>query len=224
MFTDSPTELTTSVTDLLLAIQAFLAVITIARLPDKRPMWTRVWVIFFGMLCLASSLGAVVHGVQMASTFQSAIWSSIYLVLGLLMAVFVVAALTMTWNHELSRRSLPYLLALAIAFFAVTQIWSDSFMLFILYEGVSMVVALVLYTWCIFPCREQGAMFIATGIVVGIVAAIIDSQSSLRVSLIWVFDNHGMFHIVQMISLTLIIIGVHRSHGPKLCVKKGTEN
>lgn len=40
------------------------------------------------------------------------------------------------------------------------------------------------------------------------------SHVRLRVTMIWTFDNHGIFHLVQMLSLFLIMIGLKISHRP----------
>lgn len=212
MFVISPSEQTTAITDLILALQSLAAIVMLKRTPVKRPMWTDVWTTFFGLLCLASFLGAVVHGIRMSSSFQNAIWGTIYLALGLIMALFTVAAVTMTWNQELSRRIVPFCLAIAIVFFAITQLWSDSFLLFVVYEAISMIVALTLYSACFWLRRERGSAFLAAGVMVGIAAALVDAQASLQVTMIWTFDNHGLFHLVQMLSLLLIMIGIQMSH------------
>ena len=46
----------------------------------------------------------------------------------------------------------------------------------------------------------------------GIVAAAIDTQSSLQLTFIWTFNNHGIFHLIQMLSLLLLTIGVYSTH------------
>jgi hypothetical protein len=129
-----------------------------------------------------------------------------------MMALFNIAAVTMTWKHELSRRCAPFCLAIAMAFFVITQLWSDSFLLFLVYEAISMIVALTLYSTCFWFRRERGSEFLAAGVMVGIAAAIVDTQKSMQVTMIWTFDNHGVFHLVQMLSLLLITIGIQMSH------------
>ncbi len=212
MFVDSPTEQTTAITDLVLALQALCAIVVLRRSPVRRPMWTDVWTWCFGLLCFASVFGAVSHGIRMTAATQNAIWVPIYLALGLMMALFAIAAVTMAWNHELSKRCLPWGAAVAIGFFATTQIWSDSFLLFVIYEAISMLLALILYAACFWLRREQGSEFLAAGILVGIVAAILDTQTSLKFTMIWTFNNHGVFHLAQMLSLLLLTVGVYSSH------------
>lgn len=212
MFIDSQTEQTTAITDLILSLQAIAAVWILRRSPVRRPVWTDAWTWFFSLLSVASLLGAISHGIAMTSSVNTTIWVVVYLVLGIMMALFVIAAVTMHWNPELGRRCLPFGIATALLFFVITQVWSDSFLLFVAYEAISMFLALVLYLSCFWSRREQGSGFLVAGIVVGIVAAAVDTQSSLQLTFIWTFNNHGIFHLVQMISLLLLTIGVYSTH------------
>ena len=212
MFVDSATEQTIAVTDLMLALQAFGAIVMLRTFPIRLPMWTDVWTAFFGLLAVSSTLGALAHGMHIGESAQSVIWAIVYLVLGLSMALFAIAAVTMTWNHEVARRTMPYFTAIALGFFAITQLWNDSFLLFVAYEAIAMLGALVLYSACFWSRREPNCAFIAAGILVGIVAAIVDVDSSLQMTLIWTFNNHGLFHLVQMLALSLIMVGIFQSH------------
>ena len=212
MFTDSPTEMTTAITDVILAAQSAAAIYVIRRKTVARPMWTQVWAWVFALLSIASLIGAAAHGLEMAASIETAIWSPAYLALGLTMALFVIAAITMSVGHEKSRRLLLPAVMVAFAFFTITQIWSDSFLLFVIYECIAMLLSLTLYSMCFWQRRAAGSGFLATGVLVGILAAVIDTQKTLHMTLIWEFNNHGLFHLVQMISLLLLTIGLYRSH------------
>ncbi len=130
MFVDDTAELTTSATDLLLALQAILSVLVVVRYQATQKMWTYLWAAIFGLLAICSALGAAAHGLILAAGTQSAIWLVVYLLLGLLMALFALAATSRMWGHTIASRCLPFGLAIAIAFFCITQFWSDSFLLF----------------------------------------------------------------------------------------------
>lgn len=212
MLTDSPTEMTTAVTDVILAVQSAAAIYVIRRKTVTRPMWTQVWAWVFALLSVASLIGAVAHGMEMAASIESAIWTPAYLALGLTMALFVIAAITMSVGHEKSRRFLLPAVLVAFAFFTITQIWSDSFLLFVIYECLAMVLSLTLYSMCFWQRRTSGSGYLAAGVLVGILAAVIDTQKTLHMILIWEFNNHGLFHLVQMISLLLLTIGIAQTH------------
>jgi hypothetical protein len=213
MFVDSPTELTTAFTDVILAMQALLAVVMLRRSSVRKHMWTGLWAWFFGLLCVSSMLGAIAHGIKMTETTQNGIWTIVYLALGVLMALFAITAISMMWGSRAALRCLPVGLLIAVIFFGVTQFWSDSFLLFVVYEAISMILALVLYAAGFWLRREPGSHYLAFGIIVGLIAAGVESQSHLRFSVAgYHIDNHGIFHLVQMISLALLTIGVYQSH------------
>jgi hypothetical protein len=220
MFTDSPTEMTTAITDVILAAQSAAAIYVIRRKTVTRPMWTQVWAWVFALLSIASLIGAAAHGLEMAASIESAIWSPAYLALGLTMALFVIAAITMSVGHEKSRRFLLPAVMVAFAFFTITQIWSDSFLLFVIYECIAMAVSLTLYTMCFWQRKAKGSGYLATGVLVGILAAVIDTQKTIHVALIWEFNNHGVFHLVQMIRLLLLTIGLYRSHREEISTEE----
>lgn len=212
MFTDSPTEMTTAITDVILAAQSAAAIYVIRRKTVARPMWTQVWAWVFALLSVASLIGAAAHGMEMAASIESAIWTPAYLALGLTMALFVIAAITMSVGHEKSRRLLLPAVMIAFLFFTITQIWSDSFLLFVIYECIAMVLSLTLYSMCFWQRRAAGSGLLAAGVLVGILAAVIDTQKTLHMTLIWEFNNHGLFHLVQMMSLLLLTIGISQAH------------
>jgi hypothetical protein len=212
MFTDSPTEMTTAITDVILAAQSAAAIYVIRQKTIDRPMWTQVWAWVFALLSIASLIGAAAHGLEMAESIETAIWSPAYLALGLTMALFVIAAITMFVGHEKSRRFVLPAVMVAFTFFTITQIWSDSFLLFVIYECIAMLLSLTLYSICFWQRRSAGSGFLAAGVLVGILAAVIDTQKTLHMTLIWEFNNHGLFHLVQMISLLLLTIGIARAH------------
>ncbi len=212
MFVESPTEQTTAVTDLILSLQAVGAIWLMNKSLVRRPVWTELWTWLFSLLSAASLLGAISHGITLHPSVDSAIWIVVYLTLGMMMALFLIAAVTMHWNPDLGKRCLPYGMVIAFTFFLVTQFWSDSFLLFVIYEAISMLLALILYLSCVWIRKEKGAGYLAAGVFVGIVAAALDTQSSIRLTFIWTFNNHGVFHLVQMISLLLLTLGVCSTH------------
>lgn len=212
MLTDSPTEMTTAITDVILAAQSAAAIYVIRRRTVARPMWTHVWTWLFALLSIASMIGAAAHGLEMATSIETAIWTPAYLALGLTMALFVIAAITMSTGHEKSRRFLLPAIMVAFAFFTITQLWSDSFLLFVIYECIAMLLSLTLYSMCFWQRRAAGSGLLAAGVLVGILAAVIDTQKTLHMTLIWEFNNHGLFHLVQMISLLLLTIGIAQAH------------
>ena len=74
----SPTELTTSATDLFLAIECALIMIFLWQAPAVDRWRTYLWCWFFGLLAFSSFLGAVAHGLDMQASRREAFFLPIF--------------------------------------------------------------------------------------------------------------------------------------------------
>jgi len=214
-FVSIPTEQTSAVTDLILAVQSIVCLFVVRRTSENQGLAITLWTWVFALLCIASSIGAVVHGFELTQGFTRILWCPLYFALGLLVALVALAAVAHFGYENVSRRLLPASFGLAFVFLVVTQLWSDSFLLFVAYEAIMMMCALVLYVACLWvPDRQRGAGALALGVFLTLIAAAVDTQSTLRFQFIWDFDNHGIFHLIQMLGLLIISIGLYRSQEP----------
>ena len=221
-FISIPPEQTTAVTDLILAAQSMICLLLVRRTAENQGFSFSLWSWVFGLLCFASLLGTIVHGFELAPETMRTLWRPIYFALGLLVALIALAAISHFGHENISRRLLPAGIGIAFIFFAITQIWSDSFLLFVVYEAIMMMFALALYVRCIgCPIRYRGAGFLAAGVLLTLIAAAVDTQSTLRLQFVWAFDNHGIFHLIQMLGLLIISVGLYRSREPIADVKNG---
>ncbi len=64
MWISIPTEQTTAWTDLILTLLALACLIAMKEIAKPKPIWTSAWRGVFGLLALASFLGALAHGIQ----------------------------------------------------------------------------------------------------------------------------------------------------------------
>jgi hypothetical protein len=208
-FIDVPTERTTAVTDVLLALVALASVVYLARIGKGRDPWkTRVWSWAFGLLAFASALGAVAHGLKMSEQLNDLLWKPLNLALGLTIAMFVVGVVYDRWGEVPSRRMLPVLIGVGVVFFLVTVVVPGSFTVFILYEAVAMLFALVVYV--LLAARRQlvGAAVMAAGILITIVAAALQASGAVALTFIWEFDHNGIFHLIQVVGVAVLVAGL----------------
>ena len=201
---DSPTELTTAGTD---AVLGAVCLLMLWRLSDLPPGWQRsVWMAMLALMAVASFLGALVHGVVLPDSVRTALWQPLYLSLGLTIALFVVAAVG-DWRDAASARALlPWMLAVAVGFYALTWRLRGAFIVFIAYEAVAMLAALAIYGSL---CARgiPGADLIALGIGVSILAAVVQATPA-RLTLVVPFDHNGLFHLVQIAGILILSWGV----------------
>lgn len=200
----SVTELTTAATDALLGL---VCLVMLWRLADLPSTWQRsIWMGVLVLMAVASFLGALAHGVVWSETVRTAIWQPLYLSLGLTIALFVVAAVCDWRGTEAARAFLPWMLAIGVAFYAVTWFLSGAFILFIAYEGVAMLAALVIYGW-LYSQGVAGAGLIAAGIGISIAAAVVQA-TSLQLTVVVPFDHNGLFHLIQLAGIVVLSSGV----------------
>jgi hypothetical protein len=206
----SPTELTTAVTDALLAVFALGAMASVIRLHSPEEWKARTWASVFGLLAVGAALGACVHGFTWSPVTRSRLWIPIYLSLGLTVALFVAGAIYDVRGYSASRKSLPVLIAVALAFFAVTQVGKGNFLWFVAYELVAMLISLAIYGYLTLQRRVPGASLMLLGVFLTIVAAAIQATKVLRWGGPVPVNSDGIFHLVQIAAIVVLVIGLRR--------------
>jgi hypothetical protein len=202
-----PTELTTAATDGLLALLAAGGGRWLRRRLAADPERASHWSLVFRLLAAASALGVLAHGLALSPGAREALWHPLYLLLGLVVAAFAVAAVHDLLGERAARRARWPLLAVGVAFFAVTKLLGGAFLIFVLYEGGAMVAALGAYAWLALRGRLAGAATIAAGIVLDLAAAAVQA-SSLSANLLVPLDHNGLFHVVQLVALAVLLAGI----------------
>ena len=208
---DIPTEQTTAATNAILAVIVLVAAEHLKRIGKHKPWKKNVWVCAFYLLFIATTLGAITHGFIMSNEFRSLLWHPLYLSLGLFVSLFVVGSVYDVWSEYIARRILVMMLVTGVCFFVLTIVWSDSFIIFIIYEVLALIFALGGYTWLACNKRLRGASQIVAGILTTLLAAGIQTNNSIMITFIWQFDHNGVYHLIQMIGIMFLIIGLSMS-------------
>ena len=222
LFLNSPTELTTSATDAVLAIECVAVGLFVCRAPSADRWRAALWASVFGLVAFSSVLGAVVHGFDLSNTVRSALWKPLYLSLGVLVALFVVGALYDWRGRGVAVRFLPWSIGVGVAFFGWTQSFSDSFVVFVGYEALAMLSALAIYLRLAATRQLPGAGIVATAILVNLLAAGVQA-SSLSIRIGFPFDHNGVFHLIQMIGIALLGLGLSRASSSATGPTQGVE-
>jgi hypothetical protein len=205
---DSPTERTTSATDVLLAIQGFGWAWYIYSIGDNAPWKANVWAWAFGLMGLASLLGAIVHGFKIHPKPFLRTWRVIALTLGITIALFLVGLIYDLLGYETARLALPAALAMGVGFFAITFISPATFLVFVIYETCVLLLAVFGYGWLAYTGQLPGAGLILIGIFLTLVASGIQAGESLKFTLIWEFDHNGIFHLIQLVANVVVLLGL----------------
>ncbi len=209
-FNPELTELTTAGTDAAIAVISLGCLLVLSRYRSEHRWRVGIWSWIFGLLAVASVLGAIAHGLELTSTTQEWLWRPLFLSLGLVVALFVVGGVFDFKGKPAARISLIPMLGLALGFFAVTQIASGTFLIFVAYEAVAMLAVLGMYLLLALKGQLRGAAVIATGIVLNIVAAGIQASETVSLTIGVPFDHNGVFHLVQIVALVVLTLGLVR--------------
>ncbi len=212
-FIDIPTERTTALTDLLMAILVaiVLAVLAGSLQPGPNEFKVMIWLAAFGFLFIASAFGAIAHGFKMTPRMNKMLWQPLNFSLGLVIGLFVVGVVFDLWGESAARELLPFMVVTGIAFYGLTVLVPGTFLVFIGYEAVAMLFSLGGYIYLAARTGLAGAWLMAAGVLVTILAAAIQATGRVKISVIWEFDHNGIFHIIQMPGVLLLLAGLLRS-------------
>ena len=209
----SPTEITTSATDTVLAVECVVVLVYLRRTPTGDRWRVGLWCWVFGLLAFVSFLGAVAHGFEMPHALRAALWKPLYLSLGLLVGLFLVGAFLDWRGRVVALRLVPWSIGLGIIFFGLTEVLIGRFIIFVLYEAAAMAGALVIYCFLATTHRLNGAGVVATAIFLNLVAAGVQA-STISFTILVPFDHNGVFHLVQMVGIATLGLGLRRGMQP----------
>ena len=206
--TNSPTELTTSATDALLAIECIVIITLLLRTAPADRWRTNLWCSAFALLATASFLGALIHALEMPRSMRIALWTPLYLSLGILVLLFIVGDVADWRGRAEAMRLVPWGIGVSAAFFGLTALLGGKFIVFIVYAATVLLSTLAIYTFLAVTHRLQGAAVVALAILLNLAAAATQA-SNVSLHLLVPFDHNGLFHLVQIVSTAILGWGLH---------------
>ncbi|MBA3028842.1 MAG: hypothetical protein FP816_08525 [Desulfobacteraceae bacterium] len=210
MLNPSLTELTTSATDAILAMECLVMLVYLRRSPSGNFLRMGLWSWVFGLLAFASLLGTLAHGLVMPDSLKTALWKPLYLCLGLVVSLFLAGVFLDWQGRDTAKRILPWSIGMGVLFFGITEVFNGAFLVFVVYEATVMVTALIVYSFLGATRRLKGAGIVALAVFLNILAAGIQT-SSVSWTLGGVpLDHNGVFHLVQMAGVAVLAMGLRR--------------
>ncbi len=206
----SPVELTTAITDALLALEMGVLIAWVQRYSRADKWKARLWQIALALLGMSSFLGAIYHGIVLTLNTQEILWTLLNFAATSTMALFLAAAIYDAAGSRAAKRALPILLGLIAVVFGLTLLKPNLFLIVILYAVVVGLIALAIYAFLAWR-RMPGAAHLTLGIVLSILASAIQASGPSVIPTIWFFDHNGFFHVVMMVAVAVIVRGVVQS-------------
>lgn len=206
--TTIPTEQTTALTDAALALLALAGAGYIRRLRWRDSWKSGIWFWVMIALATAAGLGAVAHGLVLPEAVNGGLWSGIYFALGLCVACFLAGAVYDLRGHRAALKALYPALAAALLAFTAAKLNNDSFVPFVVFEGVAMTTALVIYGYLALFTTRTGMKAMALGVTLTLLAALSQGLGWGSFHVIWQFNHNGTYHLIQMLGLAAIVWGL----------------
>jgi hypothetical protein len=205
---DSPTERTTAATDGLLSLTAVGAVAYLQSQTGVEASRIVIWSWSFALIALAAALGAIYHGVALPEGRRRALWLTLTLSLATAVSLFAVGVVRDLLGPHAAQRALPVMVAAGALVFGVSRLFAGLFLVFLLYEGLALLAALLAYAWLAASGALNGAGWMAAGAATSLAAAGIQAGKRLNLKLVWEFDHNGLFHLVQTAALVFFCAGL----------------
>ena len=198
-------ELTTAATDALLTVVVVVGIAWLCRVVPPSPRRT-MWVRGLALFAAAGALGAFVHGFDLDAGTRALLWQPLYLTLGSALAFFSAGAIGDWRGDGPARRALPFLLALAVAFYLLTRLSGGKFLVFVIFEAAALFFALAVYLRLAFK-GKPGAGFVVLGLLLSLAGGVLQA-SSLSLRVIWEFNHNGLYHLVQLVGVVFLVAGL----------------
>lgn len=208
IFEMNPVEQTTAITDLfmgLVAICLVYAVLKIGSPNDKTKAC--IWSSAFACIAFASICGVIAHGLVLSQEMEFFLWQPLNLALGLAVGFFFIGVVYDLFNKRISWILVLIVLLAAFIFYFISYV-SKLFIFFILYEGLALLFAFFVYSYFTLNKKMIGAGYIAAGILISIIAAVIQALGPFQIKLYWTFNHNGIFHLIQIVGLLVIFLGL----------------
>jgi len=205
------TEQTTAASDAALAVIGLACALWLRHAGRADPWRGNVWSAAFGLAALGAALGAVVHGFRWSPGAEALLWRPLYLALALSIGLLLVGVADQVWGRVAGRRALPAVVAAALGFQLLTVLVPRGFLLFALLEASAMGFAAGACGWLTVRDRRASFALVTAGMALSLLAALAQTQHSLSLTVIWEFDNNGVFHLIQVPALLLLAAGLARA-------------
>ncbi|GAA4837034.1 DUF6962 family protein [Algivirga pacifica] len=202
------TSLTTAATDLLLGVVAlFFSYFLYQQSNVGRG---RIWGTAFLLLALGAIVGGVKTGLVLDDTTVKVLQQPFFFSLSITVSLFVLGVLWDFQGGYLKEWQDRGLLAIGGAFYLITVLFSGVFLLFLAYAATAMLFAGVVYFMLYLRKEVKGALWVSVGIALTLVAFGVQASKAISFHLIWDFDHNGVFHLIQLLAVTLLYIGVQK--------------
>jgi len=206
----SQAEITTSLTDLIMAIEVFVLTLLLRRTPGSS-IRKQTWIRFFSWLTVSCLLGFVNHGLLPEHSLSRRIlW--IFLYAALFRTTWMLLPLSAFHCPErisILRSGKPWLLFSIVLYLPATLIYlltdADTLYWYLIYAAVIAVIAVTRFVLLALR-RHRVGQLMAAALFFAALALLVEFFKIGCFHLIWDFDENGTTHFILMISIYFLYL------------------
>lgn len=206
------TELTTAITDLLVAVLCLASVVIICLLDTEKKRHKKIWVRMFVCLTVACSLGYVFHRFTWGDIGHGILWTFLYPAMFEATHCTLLLGLDIRYGDARPTRWENRILWIAeglLCLFAVLlryQIGRNSLILFIVFATVIAALSILQYGRAL-KQRSVEAWFMFFSLIAVAPAIAVQYRKTAFIHLIWDFDHNGISHLFLILAIGLAACG-----------------
>jgi len=209
-FHDSPTERTTSATDLILSVQTAIMALVLMGKPEMQNFRGWLWLGVFASMFVTAILGTIAHGFAMSKRTNTILWQILTVSFSLCYILIISSLIFDLFGKSTSILSL-YATGFLSLVLVIVCLKFASFIPKIIYIGVVLGIFMffaVLYLWL--AKKQDGSFLLLMALLTASIATIVEARKKFYIRLIWEFDHHSAYHFLQFIANYLIYYSVLR--------------
>ncbi len=203
-------ERVTAATDFMMAVVAIIGVVQFRRDGNaaswKINLWTAVYLLFIA----AALIGTVHHGLALSARAYDLSWQMIFFSLGIMVGLFVVALAYDLFGLTVAKKMLPVMIIFALGFFGFSWSQGQDFSLFLAYEALALLAALLGYAY-LAVLRKPGGLSLAIAVFIIIIAAVVQATQAISYTFFVPFDHNANYHLIQIVGVLLLTHGIRQS-------------
>ena len=205
-------EMTTAVTNLVIAAAAVMLFLRIRQKPCDDRVRKTLWLVTFALLCLSGVYGFFVHGIKMDTRTLNAAWMPLSFLMGIMVASFTTTALYETFGKRVLKKAVIINLILAILFFLVmlflSKFIAGYFIVFIAYSALNFVFCLILYLAT--ARKRKHTLLYAVAILLIMTGSVLQAMRTIHFQVVWQFDYNTVYHLFLLAALFFLYAGYQR--------------
>ena len=210
MFT-SGTELTTALTDALIALLSIYIFIRFLYLRFDNKYMRYTWLFFFVFMFIAGTMGFIIHGITLNINVINSLWNVLLFIFCIILCLLLLTSVIEIKNNNINKKNVIMLSCISLSIFIIIYVLSlygfDIVLLYSLFVGVSVIYSLSVYFILYFKHKEKNNIYFIISILLQFIGGIVLTSKSFYIKLFLEYDYNSFYHVCLLFTLYLFYLG-----------------